>query len=465
MRDNYRVSTRLTIDVGLRWVYHTPFSESTGRLDNAYAADSSGAPMPDVPVTVFNVPSIVLAQPSVAGIPFERKQWKDFAPSVGVNWDVTGRGKTVLSSGYSIAYDREPMYYLQTLGSNVPFVNSTTIQNLPFGTVVTPGTPVAGRPALNIWDPGTNTPYVQSWNLSLQQAIAQRTVVQLSYIGNKGTHLFTDLQLNRGSAFSGSRPNPNYSTIAQTGADGNSNYRALALQMRQEYTKNLSLQLVYTYSKSFDVASAANVGSADFPVDEYNRRREYGPSSFDRRHVFTGNLLYKLPFGHERRIGTCSSGVACKLISDWQASGIFSVMSGQVFSLLAGRDANGDGVLNDRAFIVGSSLRPLLDRTGLSRTQYLNPAAVGTAVAASGVEQTMRNGFTGPGFADVDVELRKPIRLKEHWTTTFLAQAFNAFNRANFTTLVNTVSSPVFGQLQRVVGNPRVFQFSLRLDF
>jgi hypothetical protein len=306
---------------------------------------------------------------------------------------------------------------------------------------------------------------VQYWNFTLQQSIARRTVAQVSYIGNKGTHLFTNLQLNRGPAFSGIRPNPNYTTVVETGSDANSNYKALALQLRQQYTEKLSLQLVYTYSKSMDTASAANLGSTDFPVDEFNRRLEYGPSSFDRRQVFTGNILYKLPFGKSERIGGCAAGAACKLISDWQASTIFSAMTGQVFSLLAGIDTNGDGVLNDRAFQIGDSLSPLLNRTGLSKTQYLNPSAVKTVVASTGTIQTTRNGFTGPGFGNVDVELRKPIPLKEQWTLTFISQAFNAFNRANFTTPVNTITSPVFGQLQRIVGGPRVFQFSLRLDF
>jgi hypothetical protein len=140
-------------------------------------------------------------------------------------------------------------------------------------------------------------------------------------------------------------------------------------------------------------------------------------------------------------------------------------MTGQTFSLLAGRDANSDGVLNDRAFQIAGSLDPLFDTEGLQKTQYLNPSAVNTVVANNGSTQTTRNGFTGPGFASVDLELRKVIPLKEQWALTFISQAFNAMNRANFTTPVNSVASPVFGQLQRVVGGPRVFQFALRLDF
>lgn len=468
--DIYRVASHLTLDLGLRWTYDTPFSEVSGRLNNLYVADASGHPIADAPVTLSNVQSVVLAQPSVAGIGYTKRTWNHFAPNVGVNWDVSGSGKTVLSSGYSVAYERQPMYYLATSAVNVPFVTSTVIQNLPFGTVAAPGTAGAGKPGLNTWNPGEVLPYVQYWNFSVQQALGKNGVTQISYIGNAGRHLFSDLQLNKGMSYAGSRPNPNYSTIVQTGADAISNYHGLAAQWRQQYGSGLFMQLAYTYSKSLDTASASNAlangNLGDFPVEENSERRgEYGPSGFDLRHVFAGNVVYKLPFGKGGTIYQCSGGIPCTVISGWQASTIFSVHSGGRFSLLSGSDNNGDGVVNDRAFQIASSISSLYDRTGLPKTQFLNPSAKNTVIATTGTYPLGRNAFSGPGFTDFDVELRKVTTVREPLKLTFIAQAFNVANHTNFGTPVGTVSSATFGQLQRTVSDPRVIQFSLRLDF
>lgn len=462
--DNYRMLNNLTVNYGLRWTYDTPFTEVKGRLVNVYAANGSGKPIADAPLTLYNVQSVALGQPSADNISFTKKIWTEFAPNFGLNWDTKGNGKTVVSTGYSIAYERPFMYYLQTLGSNVPFVTSTVIQALPFGTVASAGTGGGSTPALNAFNPANRTPYVQYWNFGVQQQMGMNTVLQLTYLGNKGTHMYTDLQLNGGPSFRGTRANTQYSTITQTGTDGIANYNALAVELRHQYSSSLSMQLVYTYAKSLDDASAANLANADFPVNEYDRRGEYGPSAFDLRHVFTGNVLYALPFGKTGSLYRCSAGIACTAASGWQASTIFSFHSGQPFSILSGQDNNNDGVTNDRAFEL-APLTSVYQTSGLPKTQFLNPAVIGTEIGITGTNSLSRDSFYGPGFGDVDIEMRKATPLRESLNLTFIAQAFNALNRANFGLPVATASAASFGQLQTTIGTSRVYQFALRLDF
>ncbi len=153
-------------------------------------------------------------------------------------------------------------------------------------------------------------------------------------------------------------------------------------------------------------------------------------------------------------------GLLGNVISNWQASTIIQIHSGQVFSLLSGLDNNGDGVFNDRAYLVSSNVY----NSGWAGTlQYLNPAAVSSTAGTL----TSRNAFTGPYFKNVDFALGKTIPVTERLKINFTAQAHNLFNFVNFGLPVNTVSSPSFGQILNTDVNnlPRVIQLALRIDF
>ncbi len=468
VHDNYRAFPRLTMDVGLRWVYNTPLSEAHGYWNNLYAANAAGNPLPNATVDFSNVAEITLA-PVGSGsgrLPFSKKVWTEFAPNVGANWDVRGNGQTVLSAGYSIAYERPFFENITSTGFNVPYVVSSLLQNVPFGTAASPTS--ASTPALFGLNPAATNPYVQYWNLNLQQSLTPTTLFQVIYLGNKGNHLYTIGYLNQGPGYTGARPNAKYSTITQINANATSNFNGLVFELSKNYSHGFFLQGSYTWSKSLDDSSGSteDYGIANFPVDEFNRRGEYGPSDFNFKHLFVVSAIYDLPYGGGRRF-SCTRSVQCWVLGNWQASTIVSVHSGQDFSLLSGIDNNGDGLVNDRAFLLSNNVSQIYAH-GLGKQQYLNPAAVGTIITSETTSAaTTRNEFTGPGFKDVDFALRKTFPLTERLNLGFSAQAFNLFNVVNFGLPQNTVSSSVFGQILSTDVNylPRVVQAALRLDF
>jgi hypothetical protein len=181
--------------------------------------------------------------------------------------------------------------------------------------------------------------------------------------------------------------------------------------------------------------------------------------------------VYRLPIGHDGLIAKCANSPACKAISGWQASSIFSANTGQPLTITSGTDNNEDGEVNDRAYLLpGASLSSLKNFTSTKKIQYLNPAANGTILsttACSGCTELGRNDLTGPGFFDVDAEIRKETAVSEKLRVTFIAQTFNIANRINFGPPSSTLSSGTFGQLTALIphGLGRVFQFALRFDF
>jgi hypothetical protein len=134
---------------------------------------------------------------------------------------------------------------------------------------------------------------------------------------------------NGGGSYTGTRPNSTYGLITEEMADAYANYNGLAVELKKNMGAGLSYKLAYTWSKSMDDASA---GAYYYPTDESNPDADYGPSDFDTRSIFAGNVVYELPFGHSKVFATCSTGVLCKAISGWQVSSIFSANSGRVIA-------------------------------------------------------------------------------------------------------------------------------------
>ncbi len=469
--DTYRVSKRFTLDYGLRWTYSTPFTEGFGRLNNLYATNSSGQPIAGASVNLNTIATAVLAT-STDSLPFTKQEWKAFSPNVGFNWDPFGTGRTAISGGYSTAYERPYMQYMYGVGSNIPYVTLSQVNGQPFGYFAQLGSAAAvASPTLNVYNPADVLPFVQYWNVQIQRSLTANTILSVSYLGNKGSHLYIEDTPNGGPTYTSYaahpvRPNPLYGQVIQIATDARSNYDGVAVQLRHQFTSGFSYKVAYTYSKSLDDASA---GTA---IAEYqnNINLDYGPSDFDIRQVLAGNVIYALPFGRGQAIGKCSTGFTCFVKSGWQLSTIFSANSGQPFSITSGQDNNQDGNTNDRAYIIPTAnLSNLTNFGSTSKSQFLNPAANGTILATTGTpgQQTTRNEFRAPSFVDVDIEARKETPITENLRATFMAQVFNVANHANFGVPTSTLSSGTFGQLTSVLphGTGRVFQLALRLDF
>jgi hypothetical protein len=473
VHDTYRVTRRLSLDLGLRWVYATPFTEAHGRLNNLYLANSTGQPIANAHVDSSNIADTVLA-PVSGSLPFWKKQWFNFAPNIGVNWDPTGNGRMAISAGFSMAYERPFMQYMFGVGSNFPYVNVSQVNNVPFGFFATAGN--SGSPTLSTYDPADQIPYAEQWNLRLQQSLSNNTEASIGYIGSRGLHNYRTGFVNGGASYTNYaihpvRPNPLYSVIYEFDTDVISSYNGLIAELSHRFSSGLSYKFSYTFAHSLDDTSGDSGIGTGYTTNSNDPMLDYGDSDYDIRQVFSGNVVYRLPIGHDGLIAKCANSPACKAISGWQASSIFSANTGQPLTITSGTDNNEDGEVNDRAYLLpGASLSSLKNFTSTKKIQYLNPAANGTILsttACSGCTELGRNDLTGPGFFDVDAEIRKETAVSEKLRVTFIAQTFNIANRINFGPPSSTLSSGTFGQLTALIphGLGRVFQFALRFDF
>lgn len=465
-QDSFRATRNLTLNYGLRWGFNTPMGTATHQLSNAYLSNSSGKPDCGADLSIANISNLVVAPVGGSG-GCEMSQFRktDFAPNVGFAWQLPRTG-FVVRSGYGIAYAVPYFEMVGGYGANPPFGVSTLLFGQPFGTTANPVTNAA-TPGLVGFNPGSKTPYVQYWNLTLERNVGEHLLLRAAYVGNKSTHLWYTAQPNLGSGYTGVRPNPNYGEIQQERSDVNANYNALRLEATRRFARGLSIQTTYSYAKSLDTnSSTITTFSPDIQgtvTNQFNLRSDYGPSDFNIGQSFVANLVYDLPIGPGRRFANVK-GVGGKFFGGWQISSIITASSNIPVSILSGIDNNGDGVVNDRAELLpGGSLSNVERR--ISATQFLNPASVGVDIAASGGVPLGRNDIPGPRIVFMDFSLRKTTNITERVNLAFSAEFFNLLNHANFEDPVNTVSSPVFGQITHTLETSRQIQFGLRLAF
>ena len=274
--DSYRVSTRLTLDYGLRYEDNTPPSEVRDHLSNAYVMQN-GKPMAcqSLPVGA-GMQNVAVIVPSQFGIGLYCADRTNFAPRAGFAWDVFGNSKTVVRGAYGVFYD--PIYgtVLQNFRTNAPFVLPTQIGGFAYNgqqasSTLTP-TSVIG---VNSVDPGLRTPRTQRWHLTLSRELSKNTVVNASYVGATANHLPQYEEPNFGPAFADAfRPsngslflsrNPSdlannvitgpFGAVENLTTAGYSNYHALQLELIKRYSSGLTMQASYTWSHSLDTIS------------------------------------------------------------------------------------------------------------------------------------------------------------------------------------------------------------------
>ncbi len=463
VEDSYHPSENLFVHFGLRYSLNTPITEVNGLLSNGYPVDpETGSPVEDGDVNNGTIGNIALR--NVRQFRFSQLN-NHFAPNVGIAWRPFRDGRTVLRSGYSVSYGSPFIELMRGAAFNPPFGISTAIGAAPFGTRADPlkvGTP----PALTIYDPASSDPSVQSWNLTIERALGENSVLRGGYIGNHGSHLWDTREPNYGAGFVGERPNPNYSVIDLTETKARSNYHALRVEVNSRLYRGLAFQGTYVFSKSLDDISAAvntlcENGIGCLPTDQRNLRENYGPSDFDIKHSAAINFIYQLPLG-ETFLPT-STWLGSDILKGWSLSGIISYWDGLPFDILSGIDNNGDGVLNQRARVLpGVDPRSAVISEG---PQYLNPLSVGSIFSQSQGTPLARNFFRGPDILNVDFGVTKSWRFGKDRAAQFGAEFFNLLNRTNFAIPINTLGSPLFGTIISTSTNSRQVQIHVKLSF
>jgi Carboxypeptidase regulatory-like domain/TonB dependent receptor len=494
-QDTFKLTTRLTLNYGLRYELPFPYTENKNR-QNLFVPGAQSKVFPSAPAG--------LLYPGDPGVPagliptFK----KAFAPRVGLAWDPTGRAQWLVSAAYGIFY--EPYYtgqggplqdaisappYLKTPQLNFPinFGNPFVNEPNPFGSNFS--TPMT----LLVLNPKLSLPYAQDWNLTIQKSFASDWLYEIGYVGTAGTKLprfiegnptlyipgqSSENNVNQRRLYSGctlAEPdNCQFGSVGEIAGIANSSYNALQTSLRKRFSHGLSFLASYTFSKSIDDVSSFNItgsaasptaGENDLAQNPFNVGAERGRSMFDARHRLVLSYQWSPPWFHQAHFWYQHA------LGNWQLNGITTFMSGTPFTVF---DSNDISLQGGAPEITGfSANRPNLigDPNSGPRTvaEWFNTAAFQqlTPNPNSPVQQfgnEGRNVVQGPGFQQWDFSAFKNIRVAEAKNLQFRAEFFNLFNHPNFRLPDSDISSPAFGQIQEALP-PRLIQLALKFMF
>jgi hypothetical protein len=478
-QDSFKWKPNLTLQLGLRYGWYVTPSAAENRF------------------TVFDATTDSLVQVGTNGIgqPFHTNNL-NFQPRLGVVWDPFKNQKTIVRAGYAILTDEPVTGIVTALNSNPPF--SQPLSTAAAGLSMLNAATVAGPSGLapTTIDPNFDNPYVQSYNLNIEEQLTPSTGLTIGYMGSKGTHLRIARNLNQLELVSGAlvrpfptlsasspiKPGANLGNITDVTSGANSEYNALVVELNRRLSHGLQLVSSYTYSKSIDENSLNSQGTIlQNSLDLADSR---GLSDFDARHRFVVSGFYELPF-HGNRV-----------ISGWEVGTIVQAQTGNPLNVTSGI-SNFTGTT---ALTAGGGLRPdLLAHVGTTGNpaQWFTNAVVCTPFAQTGITQPLcsatpgaafalplgptpagdhfgdlgRNAFTGPGFVNTDLSLVKNTKLTERLNLQFRTEAFDVFNHPNFGNPNLNPQSSSFGRITSTrfpvgdFGSARQLQLSLKLMF
>jgi Carboxypeptidase regulatory-like domain/TonB dependent receptor len=419
VQDFFRATSRLSLNVGLRYDFYSNPTEAHGRLSVIRNPATESGP---------TVGKVFAATP------------RDLlSPQAGFAWNIFGEGKTVLRGGAGVFRNQLPFILFGVDRFLPPFFG---INSYVFPSFLNPQDALLTQPIYVIqatYHP--KFPYALQYNLNLEREIAPDTILTAGYFGARGNHLPRETEQNPFEPALGHRHNPNLpSPLLVVLTDAQSFYNSFQLSVSRQYAHNISWQAFYTLSHSIDDASSnVSIEAVNEPPttqDPFNRKGDRGRSGFDIRHNFVANVVYDLPFGHKTQFG------------GWQISAIAHLHSNVPVTPVLGFDNAGLQSLltSERPDLVGNPYKgfcPNGSRVGTSSC-WFNPSAF--ALPPPGQFGTAgRNVLPSPAFAQLDLAVTKVFKLREGMKIAFGAEAYNLLNHPNFAVPSNTQSPLTLG--------------------
>jgi len=451
VQDDFKASSHLTLNMGVRYQYDGAPTEQHGIIANF---DEATGTLDAPGTTVFNAPKT------------------EFAPRFGFAWTPFSAQKTVLRGGFGMFYADYNSADAQFLPTNVPgFAHN-------YQAATSAALPLVGFPATNISGlTGTFNPtsfnkdwknaYTESWNLNIQQGFGQSMVLQVGYVGNRGLHFSTTQQGNPiVDPATGARFFPDFGPVTYYSAGLITNYNALQVTFKRQFSKGLTFNVNYTYGKYLD-----DVGNSFGPTataqNPANPMGEYGPSDYDARHVLEFNYTYELPKPH----------AFPGWLGGWQVNGITAMQSGQPVTVLCSCDPTGIGEATARANIVpgvpfytGNPWPGTPDKPVINPAAFVSPGNYPTGTGQFG--DSSRNMLRGPAYFNWDFSVFKKFKVRESQSLEFRAEFFNLFNTPQFSQPASDISAPAtFGQSFSTINTPvgfptqRQIQLALKYSF
>ncbi len=465
VQDDYRLTSNLTINLGVRYDYYTVPREDNNRIFNRGIDPANPALGPGF-------------GPYRPADSMYDADYHNIQPRVGFNWNVGKSGRTSVRGGYGIFVSPHPIF-----GGPVDMVQNSATQPFritlnqqqvaqsglqypvprsSYDTVLA-NLQSSGTISSNFANATINAnfpnPYSMQWMIGVQQTVTPTFGVEIDYVGNHALYLNMTEQRNLPDRITGIAPDPNFSQFRYYYGGDSSNYNGLQVIFTKALKNGFSLGGAYVWSKVLSYGQA-NLLLQNAPQDNDNIKAEYGPAPFDIRNKFVGNGIWDIPLNQ----WTHTDGRAARLtLGGWRIAGIFTGETGLPENITN----NNSSYPSDRPDPVANASVYLPNYQ--STRQMLNPAAFAQVPISAASGAQIRGGFLGrdsvnqPGVINLDASLAKTFDITESVHFQLKADAFNSLNHTNLSGLVTDISSASFGQL--TTATARTMQITGRLTF
>ncbi|HEY3456710.1 MAG TPA: carboxypeptidase-like regulatory domain-containing protein [Bryobacteraceae bacterium] len=513
VQDSFKMSPRLTLNYGIRWVPTFPNPDKYKRGSsfniNSFYAGQFSTVYPNAPAGLFF--------PGDKGIPDANWNGRlaNFAPRVGIAWNPHGDGRDTLRMGASILYDVPETWFNERETTNAPIGTSIDTPN-PIGGF---SDPWLGYPGGNPFPTGgrayfpatagvyVNMPlnpkstYVANWNITYERQVGT-WLASISYLGNKTTHLWSNNGEMNPAVFLGLGPctlggkafnpcsststtqqrrlftltnptfGPSYASMNTMDDGAVAHYNGMLLKLEHRFANNFTFLANYTLANCISDTDFGAALATPGNSQPFNRHADWGPCVSDTRHNFNVSLVATSSLKTSRPWVN-------RLLSDWQIAPLIHASSGQPLNVTVGKDNSLTGLNNDRPNLVladTAATNPICNNGTTACHQYLNPAAF-SANALGTYGNLGHNALRGPSTVNFDAAISRLFSITERYRLQARVDAFNVLNHTNFVgaispagtvtgyqTLDTNMSSGTFGRA-RSAFDPRIFQFSMKFIF
>ena len=493
-QDDWRITDRLTLNLGLRYEARTPWTELNNHQVSVNMQTGALEFVGNTPVPTGVVGSNGFSRglyDSVYGLP-------DFQPRFGFAWSPgLWDGKTVIRGAFTISSYLEGTGTNLRLTQNPPFTppqveasNVATGAGYSTETGFATAAPPAGNPFIGAtmltWGSKAQPSIADQWNLSIQRELARNTTFQIGYVGQRTTHLMVPEWLSQGllgangtvtyPLIGGKNPlggfGPNrFGNVKDTASVGNMNYNALQVVLDKRAGNGLQTQVSYTFEKCMTNddgyygtwGSTTQAGpSGNYWQNLYNPNGDYARCYWDSTHVLSAYAVYELPIGRGKQLGRDLPAAVNAVVGNWSINPIISWHSGFPLSMYGSGDFSGTGTPETRPDCIGAVQYPkTVSEAGI---QWFSPSAFANPAKGSFGSCPAQGPAIGPGYADADISLQKNFPITENMRVQFRADFLNAFNHPNFAVPNDSFGSSTFG-VSSSTQDARQLQFALKFYF
>ena len=469
IQDDWQVSERLTLNLGLRYEVYVPETEREDRLPNY---DPEGM-------------QLLYAGESADTHANKQTRWGNLAPRLGIAWNVTGDAKNVIRAGYGRSYFPVPHAAGNLLHQNVPnqISQNYSVETNPL--VYTPDrvpplsnpfpaivpTKPEGTAELNTANPtvfghafSNETPHMDTWQLSYSRQMTNTLMAEVAYAGSRGSNLIWAANINEVQPGPGSQasrrliqPLSNVGTVLYFDPSNTSDYHGLQMKLNKRFSQGLQFLASYTFAKSLDYAGApaSGGGAVGGPQSVTLFDESRGPSGFDVKHRFVLSYVWELPFGEGHRFA--SDGLFKPILENWQFGGIVTLSTGRPFTVFLNTGVNNGAPSWPNRIGEGQLADPTVDMW-FDTSAFVAPPPNTYGDSGRGV-------LNAPGTQTIDVSLSRTFPIMKRFRLQFRADAFNLLNTPQFGFPNANIGSPTAGRITSTIADNRSLQFALKLDW